>query len=187
MKVKRFNNKWIMGLILCGAILIVLYIAKLIFPSFVVETAQNERICNLGRYIDTHKVVWYIVSMILSFTVYYLQCCACARKKRLSLKENLYIVIGVIILYLSKLILPDYFTTLNYILMIALPCVMKAKLFPTTIVFSSINILQIFTLEIRSIKTMITDYNFATLFILLIDVYIFQVLLYFGFNYKKGE
>ena len=55
---KRFNNKWIMGLILCGAILIVLYIAKLIFPSFVVETAQNERICNIGRYIDTHKVVW---------------------------------------------------------------------------------------------------------------------------------
>lgn len=58
MRVKRFNNKWIMGLILCGAILIVLYIAKLIFPSFVIETAQNERIRNLGRYIDTHKVVW---------------------------------------------------------------------------------------------------------------------------------
>lgn len=47
MRVKRFNNKWIMGLILCGAILIVLYIAKLIFPSFVVETAQNERILTL--------------------------------------------------------------------------------------------------------------------------------------------
>lgn len=41
MKIKRFENVWIMGLILSGAILLFLYILKLIFPSFVIETAQN--------------------------------------------------------------------------------------------------------------------------------------------------
>lgn len=88
MKIKRFENVWIMGLILSGAILIFLYILKLIFPSFVIETAQNEQICKIGRYIDTHKWAWYLASSILSFTLYYLSCCACCRKKRLSTKRN---------------------------------------------------------------------------------------------------
>lgn len=81
MKIKRFENVWIMGLILSGVILLSLYILKLIFPSFVVETAQNEQICKIGRYIDTHKWAWYLASSILSFTVYYLSCCACCRNR----------------------------------------------------------------------------------------------------------
>lgn len=76
MKIKRFENVWIMGLILSGAILLFLYILKLIFPSFVIETAQNEQICKIGRYIDTHKWAWYLASSILSFTLYYLSCCS---------------------------------------------------------------------------------------------------------------
>lgn len=89
MKIKRFENVWIMGLILSGAILLFLYIIKLIFPSFVIETAQNEQICKIGRYIDTHKWAWYLASSILSFTLYYLSCCACCRKKRLSTRKML--------------------------------------------------------------------------------------------------
>lgn len=185
MKIKRFENIWIMGLILSGAILLFLSILKLIFPSFVIETAQNEQICKIGRYIDTHKWAWYLASSILSFTLYYLSCCACCRKKRLSTKEMLIICAAILFGYAIKEILPQYYVAINNILMILLPCIMKAELFPTTVVYSSVNLLQVFTLEVRNIKSMIADYNFATLLILMIDVYIFEALLYFAFNYRK--
>lgn len=187
MKIKRFENVWIMGLILSGAILFFLYIFKLIFPSFVIETAQNEQICKIGRYIDTHKWAWYLASSILSFTLYYLSCCACCRKKRLSTKEMLIICAAILFGYAIKEILPQYYVAINNILMILLPCIMKAELFPTTVVYFSVNLLQVFTLEVRNIKSMIADYNFATLLILMIDVYIFEALLYFAFNYRKNN
>jgi hypothetical protein len=66
-----------------------------------------------------------------------------------------------------------------------LPCIMKAELKPTAIVFSSVNIVQVLTLEIRNIKAMVASFNFATLLILMIDVYMFEALLYFAFTYKK--
>lgn len=71
--------------------------------------------------------------------------------------------------------------------MILLPCIMGAKLIPTTITFVSLILVQTFTLEIRNIGVMITDYNFATLLILVIDVYMFQILLYLAMNYKREE
>ena len=49
MKIKKFDNIWIMGLILCGAILVFLYMLKIFFPSFVVETAQSDLAMNYKR------------------------------------------------------------------------------------------------------------------------------------------
>lgn len=53
MKIKRFDNIWIMGLILSGTILVVLYVVKLLSPSFIIETAQNEKICLIGNSLIT--------------------------------------------------------------------------------------------------------------------------------------
>lgn len=69
MKIKRFDNIWIMGLILSGTILVVLYIVKLLFPSFIIETAQNEKICLIGNYIDTHEWAWFLSSTVLKEAV----------------------------------------------------------------------------------------------------------------------
>ena len=52
MKIKRFDNIWIMGLILSGTILVVLYVVKLLFPSFIIATVQTEKICLIGHYRD---------------------------------------------------------------------------------------------------------------------------------------
>lgn len=49
------------------------------------------------------------------------------------------------------------------------------------------NFLQFLTLEIRGLNLKIADYNFATFLILMIDVYIFEFLLYFLFNFKQEK
>ena len=187
MKVKRFKNLWTMGLILCGAILVLIYFAKIFFPEFVVEVAQVESIARIGHYIDTHKWAWYLASWILSFICYYFYCGACCSKKIFSWKEILIISITNSIVYLSNALIPNQYTAINIISMIVLPFILKGNFKNTTICFSTLNLLQTITLEIRGLILMIASYNFATLLILMIDVYIFQVLLYFLFNFKKGE
>lgn len=176
-----------MGLILCAAILVAVYILKIFFPHFVVEVAQVESITTVGHYIDTHKWAWYLASFVLSFFVYYFHCCACCRKKSLSKKELFWVVITILILFVVKEFLPRQYTSLNMSSMVLLPCLLKADFKATAIVFVLMNLLQTLTGEIRNIMSMVIDTNFATLLIVMIDVYIFQVLLYLVFNYKKQE
>ena len=52
MKVKRFKNLWLMGLIIFGTTLGVFYLLKLIVPEFVVELAQVEPIVNFGNFVQ---------------------------------------------------------------------------------------------------------------------------------------
>ena len=73
MKIKRFDNLWLMGLILCAVILVAVYVLKIFFPHFVIEVAQIESVTVVGHYIDTHKWAWYLASFVLSFFVYYFQ------------------------------------------------------------------------------------------------------------------
>lgn len=185
MKVKRFENLWLMGLILSAVMLGAIYILKIFLPHFVIEVAHVESIVQLGRYIDTHQWAYYVASSVLSFFTYYLICGACCEKKFLNKKETLMVIATVICMYVIKEFLPELYTTVNYISMILLPFLMMGKFKNTVIVFSCLNLLQAITLEIRGLSLMIIDFNYATLLILLIDVYILQTLLYFAFNYKK--
>jgi hypothetical protein len=187
MKIKRFDNLWLMGVIISGAILGIIYLLKIFFPSFVIEVAHIESIVNIGHYIDQHKWAWYLASFGISFLLYYLLCCASCRKKHLARREVLFIIATILILFIVREFLPNQYTVLNYTSLLVLPLIMKGDFLITTVWFATTNLLQTTTLEIRNLNQMISDYNFATGLILLIDLYIFQFLLYFYFNYKKEE
>lgn len=185
MKIKRFKNLWLMGLILSAIILGAIYILKIFMPQFVIEIAQIDSIVRIGHYIDTHKWAWYLASFVLSFVSCYLTCCASCKKKRLNTKENIILVATIIILYAVKDFLPAQYNVLNMSSMIFLPLLFKGDFKATTVVFVFTNLLQSFTLEIRNISSMIIDFNYATLIILTIDFYILSFLLYFYFNFKE--
>jgi hypothetical protein len=184
MKVKKFDNIWTMGLILSCGILVFYYLIKIIFPQFIIEVAHTDSIIMVGRYIDSHKWAWYVCTFLVSFLNYYFYCCACSQRKKLEWKENLVICIGIAILFLSKEFLPNQYQIFNWCSTILIPTLCKAKIKPLTVNIVIINLLQAFTLEIRDLATMVSDYNYATLLVLMIDVYIIQILLYFAFNQK---
>jgi hypothetical protein len=187
MKIKRFENLWLMGLILSAVILGVIYILKIFAPNFVIEVAQIDSITRIGHYIDTHKWAWYLASFCLSFISYYLMCGACCKKKTLNNKEILIIISIILFLYFSKEFLPKQYTNLNICFMVVTPCILKADFKATTVHFLSSNLLQTVTLEIRGLQLMISNFNYATLIILMIDGYILELLLYFMYNYKTEK
>lgn len=102
MKIKKFDNIWLMGIILASALILGIYILKIFFPNLVIETAQVDSITRIGHYIDTHKWAWYIASFFLSFFVCYFTFCACCRKKALTIKETVITIVAIILLYIVK-------------------------------------------------------------------------------------
>ena len=193
MKIKKFNNLWTMGLIIFIGILLSVYLIKIINPAFIVGVAETESIVKLGTYIDTHKWAYYLATGIISFVMAYLYCCACCKKRVLKIKELIVVICYIIISLLSQLFIPQYFSVIDICCLVAMPMIINAidknydssKIYSFGITFIIHNIAQIISLQIRDVALMISTYNYATLIILAIDVYIWLFILYFYFNFKK--
>lgn len=195
MKIKKFNNLWAMGLIIFIGILLAVYLAKIINPAFVVGVAETESIVKLGQYIDTHKWAYYLANGLISLFAGSIYCCACCKKTKLSIRDFIIVIIYVIISLLIQTLLPQYFSVFDVCLLIAMPIIINAldkntdasKMYSFGITFIIHNLSQIVSLQIRDIALMISQFNFATYLILLIDGYIWLFILYFYFNFKKEK
>lgn len=193
MKIKKFRNLWTMGLILFGAILIALYVAKIFFPEFIVGIAEIESVVKFGNYIDTHQWAYYLFNFATSIFTGYFYCCACCRKKGLSFVQFSILVITTIILFIIQKYLPTYYFGLNMVIMVILPTIVCRLdksldikyLYSTATSFTIYYLAQMLSLEIRNISIMISYPNSATYTILLIDAYIWGVLLYNFYNFKE--
>lgn len=195
MKVKKFKNLWTMGLILFGGILIALYVAKIFFPEFIVGIAEIESVVKFGEYVDTHQWAYYLFTFCTSMFVYYFYCCACCRKKRLTFFEFCLVAVVIIALFIVQKYLPQHYFGINMVSLIVLPMwickidkVLDVKyLYSTGMTFSIYYFAQILSVEIRGISTLVSYPNSATYTILLIDAYIWGVLLYNYFNFKERK
>ena len=195
MRIKKFNNLWTMGLIICAVLLVVIYLLKLIVPSFVVGVAEVDFIVRFGEYIDSHEWAYYIYTFITSFATYFVYTCACARKKCLNWKDCILVSAIILLLFGVQLWLPDYYLALNMLSLVAVPALVIALdkrtdvkyLYSLTICFTIEMFAEILSVLIRDIPAMITYPNSATYTILLIDVFIWEVLLYNYYNYKEDK
>lgn len=193
MKIKRFNNIWTMGLIIFVAILIGVYAIKIVNPEFIVGVAETESIVKLGTYIDTHKWAYYLATILLSFIMEYLYCCACCRKIKLNWKDLIVVFCSIGISLVVQKYIPQMFSVIDVCLLIAMPLVINLinkntnykMIYSLGITFLINNLSQLISLQIRDIGLMIAQYNFASLLILVIDGYIWLFILYFYFNFKR--
>ena len=195
MKVKRFENIWTMGLILCIGLLVVFYVAKLFFPHWIVGVAETPNIVKIGNYIDAHPIAYYLFEFFNSLIFTYLYCGACCRKYKLSYKSVIAISVAIIVLLLTARYLSDSYSPLNYTLFAILPfivCILEKNVsnltFASTMICYSVDIFsQEMSRKVRDITTLASCVNSATFFILLIDVLMWRVLLYLFFNNKRKE
>lgn len=194
MRIKKFNNLWAMGLLLFGIILVACYIMKIFFPDFIVGVAEIPSIVSFGNYVDSHKWAYYITNGVLSFVTLFFYTCACCRIKTLRIVE-VFILIGLIIIsHLIEEFAVQHLVGYNFILYLLLPLIVefirktnRSEIFYSTcICFVITTIAQSISLSIRNIPLYISFTNTATYFVLLIDLYIWTILLYLYYNYK-GE
>ena len=195
MKIKKFNNIWTMGLILLVVLQVCIYAIKIINPSFIVGIAETENIVIIGNFINNNIWAYYLVTTIISFIIYWLFCCACCRKKTLSKVECLIVLITIILLFICEKFAYFMYYEVNMLSMIIVPSIILRLnrkedikyLYSTTICTSIHFVAQAFSLQIRNIMLLVSHINYATLIVLMIDMYIWLFIMYFYFNNKKED
>lgn len=197
MKVKKFNNLWAMGLILCGVLLVAFYVAKIFFPEFIIGIAETPQIVKIGSYIDSHWWAKSIFSFLVAYLGGYVYYCACYRKRSLDIIENLMLIGFSVLSFLFQYVLVEIYSPYNYVVLIFQPFIVllikkkiDRKYLTSICTCFTIDIMaQAISLLIRNIVIISTQLNSATMSILMIDGFIWRILLYLFFNYKnkKGD
>lgn len=195
MKVKRFDNLWTMGLILTGAILVLFYIAKIFFPEFIVGVAEIPSIVKFGNYVDSHKWAHYLYNFSIGFLGGYIYCCACCRVKTLTKKQTLMLV-GFLLLGIALQVhLSSVYLSYNFVFIVFMPfCMLWSskglgeETFISTVICFTIDIMaQALSSVIKDIVLVAPCINSAIMTILLIDIWIWRILLYLFFNNKNKK
>lgn len=184
-----------MGVIIFGVILLALYVLKIVCPEFVIGVAEIPAIVRFGNYVNSHLWAYYLFTTIVSFTIGYFYCCACCRKRKLRLVDACIVLAQVLLMAVVQRFLPDYYLCLSIITMLLCPtiiCLIDKRseikyLYSTIFTFSIHSLAQVVSLSIRDISLKITFPNVATLNILLIDLFIWMLLLYNFYNYKENN
>jgi hypothetical protein len=193
MKIKRFKNLWAMGLLLFGAILIAFYVAKILFPQFIIGIAETPQIVKIGNTIQSNKILLHLFNLITGYINGYIFTCACCRKYKLNLKDNLILLTSLVLLSIVLEFYPEHYNTINYISIILVPfliCFVNKELnqqtfTSTTICFCLDLAFQVFSILVRNLVLLTTQGNVVTMLVLILDMTIWRVILYLFFNYKN--
>ena len=182
------NKKvYITMLVLSTSFLLAMYVLKIFYPQEFMLNIQNERIIAIGTYIDSHLWLRYICAGITSFIVYWLYCCACC--KRLSLKwyECLYIIIAIVIMRVINIFDVNIATHLSIAAFFVLPAIMKGDIKIAALIYLTHGLSQCLMLKIRNLPMYLTSMNYLTILFVGIETYLWLLLFYVIFNYKKKE
>jgi hypothetical protein len=192
MKIKRFNNLWAMGLILCGVLLVAFYIAKIFFPQFIIGIAETPRLVEIGTAIQSNKWYLHIFNFAIGYIHGYIYCCACCRTYKLSWKGNIIFLSASILLRLVSEFYPTHYTTINYVNFIFTPfliCLIDKKVnkdtFISTILCFTLDLMfQVLSMLVRNLPALSLNPNVVSYVVLLIDMIIWRMIFYLFFNYK---
>lgn len=174
-------------LVLTIVFLVSLYIAKIFFPAQFVLAIENETLISIGTFVDTHKWCYYLVASITAFITYWLYLCACCGKKYLNLWQSLIVVLVIGISFILNEYSPNIAMYYGLCIMIILPAILKGKLLNVAIVYSTHIFAQYLSMNIRSLPLLFSTFNSLIGLVMTLECYLWLLLFYIIFNYKKKE
>ncbi len=180
---------YISMLVLVCVFLAAMYVIKLFYPQEFVLAVENETILKIGNFIDSHGWLYTICCMVTAFITYWLYICASSHRWFLKWYECLIIAISALGIRLIGLYIDaDMRTVVSMCSFFVLPAIMGCDLKTLSIVYTVHSFAQFFTLKIRNLPLFFTNVpNFVNMILLTLECYLWLVLMYIIFNYKKGE
>lgn len=174
-------------LVLSMAFLVGMYVLKIFFPQEFVLAIENERIIAIGQFIDSHEWLYYICCGVTAFITYYLYCCAVSHRLYLKWYEIILIIGTIIICRAINFFDANMANIISWSSFMFLPALTKGDIKTGAVVFTTHSISQGLSICIRSLPMYLTTTNFITMFIFGIESYLWLILMYIIFNYKKKE
>lgn len=162
-------------------------IVKIFFGEWFAIRISNENILQIGAFIDEHEWLKQGLYVITSWFTYFCYLCACKQKWNLTIKEHLALIIVMAILVVLRKFFPIIGMNIDVVLMVFIPCCMKAEYKQVAIIFTVHSLGQLLLLNIRSLPLLLLGTDFVTQFILSMDAYLWLVLYYLYANKYKEE
>lgn len=170
------------------AFLLGYYVLKIFFPEQFVMAISNENIIAFGKFIDKRLWLNIILNTITAFITYWLYTCACCKKVRLGWKISFIILIASVgFQFIYYYVDTSLFSTLTILFMLALPAMVKADSLNVAIVFGTHYLSQWLSLKIRNLPMLLTNINYATIFLMTLECYFWLLLFYFYNNYRSKK
>ena len=182
------NKKvFISMLILSISFLVGMYILKIFFPQEFMMSIQNERIIEIGSYIDNHKWLYYICCAIPPFITYCLYCSACSKRLWLKWYEYLFIVLVIILCRVINFYDINMANIISWCSFMFLPALMGSDIKTSAIVFTTHSIMQGLSINIRNLPMYLMNVNYLTSILMTFECYLWLVLFYIIFNYQNKK
>lgn len=172
---------------LVWAFLIAFKIISLGFKDWFVIKVTNEKFLRMGEYLDTHAWLGNVVCYLCSLVTYFLYFGAVCKTWVLPKKHALIALATATIAELLEVILPSVGCYLGTAIMILLPYIFGADYRQVAIVFTLHYVGQLLLLNIRQLPMFLIGTKLATQLVLLIDNYLWLLLLYMYANKYKGD
>lgn len=175
-------------LVLVVAFLGAMYVGKIFFPQDFVMLIENERLVVIGKFIDSHPLVYELCSFVTAFATYWLFCCAVGKRKSLTLKQCLLIVAVIVAVRLSALIDNNLSNHISITSFMFLPIFVNADLKNVALVYGIHGLSQILSLTIRNLPMyFFNEPTFLTMLVMGSDMYLWLLLFYLLFNFEKEK
>lgn len=188
-------NKKVLKTMICLVIafLFGIYILKFFMPEQFVMAIQNENLIKIGNFIDNNKFASCIYGIIIGFIFDYFYFGAVCKQTKLNWKLLIIIIIyniGFSIFYnFAPMNLITNFsltiTAISSCYMILVPMLFTKELKPLSITYCVNYIAQTFSLQIRGISLLMTNANSIIMTLMSFECYLWVILLFAYFNYKK--
>lgn len=167
--------------------LIVFAVIKLFFGEWFVAAVENEKILQIGSFIDSSAAVTFIADVSVSFLAMHFYLCSCKQVWRLPVAVYAvllsYTVFAVFVFSWNSVVA----SVLDILALICVPFLLRSSVKQTVSVFFLHEVGQILLLFVRSEPLYFASTNYATQFVILFDTYIWLVLYYLYSNLYKEK
>ena len=169
--------------------LVGMYVLKFWFPKEFMFAIQNEKIIYIGNFIDDRQWLYSLCCVITSTITYYIFICACSHRLLLKWYEILIIIfVSFLIRIIGLYVDTDIRNVLSWTSFAFLPAFMGGDLKTVGIVFPIHSLSQVLSIKIRNLPMYFTNTpNFVTTLCVGIECYLWLILMYIIFNFKKEK
>ena len=172
-------------LVLVVVYLVAWYVLKFFFPDWFLLQINNERLIEIGKFIDNHYLLDKLFGLVLFYITYTLYLGALCEFKYLDLKKSLIVCLVYVVSCLIEHFCIEYLTYYNILSMIILPAIFNCDSKRLALVFTAHFVCQWLSLSIRQLSTKVLCFNSMTCLIMGLECYFWLLLWYLWFNYNK--
>ena len=176
-------------IILCWVFLLAFVLLKTVpaLSDKFVASVNNEKLVKAGQFIDERAWLQQMVYGFTTLLTYHFYLCACSQTWKLSIKQYAVLCAVIAVTNTIKYYVPSISLTVNVLLMVVYPFLLKSDYRRFIIIFATHTLGQLAISFIRSQELYLVDMNTVTQFIMLIDMYVWLLLYYLYSNLYKGE